>query len=238
MGTPLVSLLLPTARRPQWVYQVLRMIDAQTYKGPFEVVIVNSGEPFGYLPKYAREVRAKKKGFPEQNGQSILEAQGDIMIFMDDDDYYAPTRVERQVEPILAGRVAMTGTKMYYYVEVPAMRWWYHPPATPVPPGSPPGWQVPFFEGSACFDRCVLSHFTTAELTRIWRTPFINKLKDAGVKYEIIPNQNAIIRVQHTEGSSGDANCYARDFSKWIKTTEPVGEIPQYVTDFWKRGGK
>jgi len=211
------------------------MLEDQTYKN-LELVIVNAGEPIGDLPAFAREILAKKKGFPEQNGQTILEARGEILVFTDDDDYYAPTRIERQVEPILAGRATVTGMKMYYYVEVPAMRWYHHPPSSP-PPGSPPGWSVPFFEGSACFHRDALRHFTRAELERIWRSPFINRLKDNGEKIEIIPNRNAIVRVQHVEGSTGDKNCYTRDLSRWIPTKTPT-EIPSYVLEFWRRGGK
>lgn len=234
MTNPKVSVLLPTARRQQWVHLVLRMMAEQT-RQPDEIVIVNSGDPFTNLPSNAREVKAIKKGFPEQNGQSILEATGDIMIFMDDDDYYAPTRIERQIEPIIAGRATVTGMKMYYYVEVPAMKWYHRPPDAL--PGSPKGWNVPFFEGSGCFTREVLRHFTKPEMARIWRTPFINKLKEKGERMEVIPNKNGIIRVQHMLGSTGDQNCYTRDLSKWVKTQEPVGEIPSYVTDFWKKGG-
>ena len=231
-----LSCLLPTARRPQWVKMVLRMLAEQTVK-PWEVVIVNSGEPITGLPAYAREVKAWKKGFPDQNGQSVLEARGDIMMMLDDDDYYAPTRIERQLEPILAGRATVTGMKMYYYVEVPAMRWYHR--LTPVPrdPGVPKGWNTPFFEGSLCFHRSVLRHFTVHELTRIWRTPMCLKLAEVGEKIEVIPNQNAIIRVQHTEGSTGEKNCYTRTFdpATWAKTTAP--DLPKYIMDFWKKGG-
>jgi glycosyltransferase involved in cell wall biosynthesis len=235
VSSPLVSCLLPTARRPEWARQVCRMIAEQTYKN-LELVIVNSGEPISGLPPFAREIPARVKGFPEQNAQTMLEARGDIMVYLDDDDYYAPDRVARQVEPILAGRATVTGVKMYYYVEVPAMRWYHHPPSKPAP-GSPQGWSVPFFEGSGCFHRSVLRHFTQRELTRIWRSPFINKLKAAGEPIEVLPNKNAVVRVQHGSGSSGAPQCFSRDLSKWIATKAPP-EIPAYVIDFWKRGGR
>lgn len=234
MNAPFVSCLLPTARRPDWARQVFRMIAEQTYKN-LELVIVNSGEPISGLPTFAREVPATTKGFPEQNGQTILEARGEILVFLDDDDYYAPDRIERQVEPIAAGRATVTGFKMYYYVEVPAMRWYRHPDAVPAP-GSPKGWSVPFFEGSACFRRDVLRHFKREELRRIWRTPFVNKLKDAGERIEILPNRNGIVRVQHTAGSTGAPQCYSRDLSRWVATRAPA-EIPAYVTEFWRKGG-
>lgn len=235
MSSPLVSCLLPTARRPEWARQVFRMIEEQTYKN-LELVIVNSGDPIAGLPSFAREIPALRKGFPEQNGQTILEGRGEIMVFLDDDDYYAPDRIERQVEPILAGRATVTGVKMYYYVEVPQMQWYRHPDA-PAAPGSPKGWSVPFFEGSACFHRSTLRHFSRSAVQRIWRSPFVNKLKDVGEKIEVIPNRNAVVRVQHGAGSTGDKNCYTRDLSKWVKTRAPA-EVPTWVTDFWKRGGK
>ena len=78
MSSPLVSCLLPTARRPEWARQVFRMIEEQTYKN-LELVIVNSGEPISGLPAFAREVPALKKGFPEQNGQTITEGRGEII---------------------------------------------------------------------------------------------------------------------------------------------------------------
>jgi glycosyltransferase involved in cell wall biosynthesis len=235
MSSPLVSCLLPTARRPEWARQVFRMIAEQTYKN-LELVIVNSGEPIPDLPPFAREIPARVKGFPEQNAQTITEARGDVIVFLDDDDYYAPDRIERQVEPILAGRATVTGVKMYYYVEVPAMRWYHHPPAAALP-GSPKGWSVPFFEGSACFKREVLRHFTADQLKRIWRSPFINRLKEVGEKIEVIPNRNAVVRVQHVAGSTGAPQCYNRDLRNWVKTSQPP-EIPTWVIDFWKSGGK
>jgi glycosyltransferase involved in cell wall biosynthesis len=232
---PLVSVLMPTADRPDWARLAARLIEAQTYR-PLELVVVNAGGPITGLPSFARQVQATTKGFPEQNGQTILEGRGEILVFIDDDDYYAPDRIARQVEPILAGRATVTGVKMYYYVEVPAMRWYHHPPGSPLP-GSPKGWSVPFFEGSACFHRSVLRHFRMKELHRIWRSPFINKLKAVGEPIEILPNRNAVIRIQHVDGSTGGKNCYTRDLSRWVRTIAPP-EIPSYVIDFWKRGGK
>lgn len=238
MTAPLVSVLLPTADRPDWARMAARLIEAQTYR-PLELVVVNAGKPIEGLPSFAREVRATAKGFPEQNGQTLLECSGEIMVFIDDDDYYAPDRIARQVEPILAGRATVTGVKMYYYVEVPAMRWYHRVSPVPRDPGVPKGWPAPFFEGSACFHRSVLRHFKKHEIKRIWRTPFCMKLHDVREKIEVIPNKNAVVRVQHVEGSSGAPQCFKRDFKNpsWTPCKQPP-EIPAYVIEFWKAGGK
>jgi len=107
MNQPLVSVIIPTHNRPQFVGQALDSVFQQTY-GNLEVIVVDdaSDKPTqGVLKEYqAKEQRLhviankKNKGFVRSLNTGIKEAQGEYIARLDDDDMWCtPEKLPKQI---------------------------------------------------------------------------------------------------------------------------------------------
>lgn len=105
---PFVSIVTPTYNRSNFVPALVECYKAQTYpKDRMEWIILDDG------PSSSRDVFLREtEGLPniryiyDEEKQSVAskrnrlnrEARGEILVAMDDDDYYPPTRVEHVVK--------------------------------------------------------------------------------------------------------------------------------------------
>jgi glycosyltransferase involved in cell wall biosynthesis len=103
---PTVAVVIPTRDRPQLVRRAITSVVEQTYAGPIECVVVadQSELPPG-LPAgdgANRRVRAiandRSPGLAGARNSGILASSSDLVAFLDDDDEWLPTKLERQVE--------------------------------------------------------------------------------------------------------------------------------------------
>jgi glycosyltransferase involved in cell wall biosynthesis len=99
---PLVSAIVATYNRSDIVSQAIESILAQTYDN-IEVIVVDDGSTDGTqdsLLRYGnriRVVRQENAGPAAARNRGIVEARGEIVSFLDSDDIWLPTFVERQV---------------------------------------------------------------------------------------------------------------------------------------------
>ena len=119
---PFVSILTPTYNRRLFIPQYLRYIRTQNYKGGVEVIIADDGEiPIGDLVekdtiiRYIRLNERKPLGF--KRNLVAAEARGDILINMDDDDYYPPTRIDHAVNALLASQKMIAGASQCFFYD-------------------------------------------------------------------------------------------------------------------------
>lgn len=125
---PLVSCIVPTANRTSAIPLLLDGLLAQTYTR-LELVVVDEGaDGVGNLlsvwpeAKYTRVSSTSSIG--TMRNAACAAASGEIIIQFDDDDWYSPERVERQVRPIIDGRADVTGLTCAHVLEVDGARWW------------------------------------------------------------------------------------------------------------------
>lgn len=104
---PRVSILIPTRDRPKFLKQLLSAIYHQTYpRDLLELVIIDDGRHSiaHILPSSGIKLiyRYLDKPITIGNKRQQLKtlATGDIMVCMDDDDYYPPERVSHAVETL------------------------------------------------------------------------------------------------------------------------------------------
>jgi len=119
---PLVSILTPTCNRRLFIPQYLRYIRSQNYGGPIEVIIADDGEiPIGDLVekdtiiRYIRLNERKPLGY--KRNLVAAEARGDILINMDDDDYYPPTRVDHAVNALINSQKMIAGASQCFFYD-------------------------------------------------------------------------------------------------------------------------
>lgn len=103
---PLVSVIIPTRDRPELLEEALESVDAQTYD-PIEVVVVDGSTPplsEAFIEASLGENRSvvyrrgPRRGAAAARNAGIRSAAGDYLSFLDDDDRWLPSKVERQVE--------------------------------------------------------------------------------------------------------------------------------------------
>lgn len=112
---PLVSVVVATARGGPFLAEALRSVAAQTYPH-VETVLVDDGseDPDAVRAAAAhssavRVVRQERAGVSIARNVGVSLTRGEYLAFLDDDDRWAPTRLERQVESLTEHPTAVVG---------------------------------------------------------------------------------------------------------------------------------
>ena len=123
MKLPFVSVCTPTFNRRPFVEMMIKCFDSQDYpKNKMEWIIIDDGSdhiedvvkshPSVKYFKYDEKMTLGKK-------RNIMhkKACGDIIVYMDDDDYYPPDRVSHAVERLMENPAALCAgsSEMYIY---------------------------------------------------------------------------------------------------------------------------
>ncbi|MGI8668594.1 MAG: glycosyltransferase family 2 protein, partial [Aridibacter sp.] len=99
---PLVSVIIPAYNAEQFISQTIESVLGQTLKD-FEIVVVDDGstdETAGIAESYGAPVRCIRKtngGVSRARNTGIEHAVGKYIAFLDADDLWEPTKLEKQV---------------------------------------------------------------------------------------------------------------------------------------------
>lgn len=99
---PLVSAIIPTYNRAHIVCEAIDSILAQTYPN-IETVVVDDGstdDTLEQLKKYGKRIRIisqKNAGPAIARNRGVAESTGELIAFLDSDDIWLPSKLERQV---------------------------------------------------------------------------------------------------------------------------------------------
>jgi len=124
----LVSCIMPTKGRPEWLPQAIHYFQKQDYPNR-ELIIVDAspGNLDSLIPDDAR-IRHHRVPTPRTLGamrnNGCEAARGDIIMFWDDDDWYAANRITAQVQPILDGRADMTALTDTLFFDLDSWTFW------------------------------------------------------------------------------------------------------------------
>ena len=104
MTQPAVSVVIATRGRSALLRAALKSIAAQTYRGDIDAIVVVDQEQVDRIDvssTHARTLRvvqnSRSPGLPGARNTGLLIAQTPIVAFCDDDDEWAPDKLERQV---------------------------------------------------------------------------------------------------------------------------------------------
>jgi glycosyltransferase involved in cell wall biosynthesis len=101
--TPTISVVIPTRNRAKYILESLDSVFAQTFTD-YEVIVVDDGSTDNTQELLAPLLRAKKiryefgeaRGVSAARNRGVALAQGRYIAFLDSDDLFLPTKLEKQ----------------------------------------------------------------------------------------------------------------------------------------------
>lgn len=99
---PLISVVIPTYNYRKYVVEAIESVLAQSYQ-PLEVIVADDGSTDGTgeeLARYGDRIRyfyQENRGLPAARNLGIRAAGGEYVAFLDSDDLWQPTKLERQM---------------------------------------------------------------------------------------------------------------------------------------------
>ncbi|MCP4971863.1 MAG: glycosyltransferase family 2 protein, partial [Arcobacter sp.] len=99
---PLFSVIIPLYNKENYIENTLQSVLDQTYKD-FELIIVNDGstdnsleKTKNYLSSFVNHkiISQKNKGLSATRNKGVLEAKGEVIAFLDADDFWHPNFLE------------------------------------------------------------------------------------------------------------------------------------------------
>jgi len=119
---PLVSICTPTFNRRPFIPIMIKCFEHQTYpKDKIEWIIIDDGtDKIGDLVSHIPQVKYFKYDIKMTLGKkrNLLnqKATGDIIVYMDDDDYYPPERISHAVDTLKNSKALCAGSSaMFIY---------------------------------------------------------------------------------------------------------------------------
>ena len=130
---PLVSCIMPTANRRDFVRLALRFFQQQDYPNK-ELIIVDDGQQdvSDLVSEPARVTYLRlpsRVSIGAKRNLACLEARGSIIAHWDDDDWYAPSRLSFQITPLIQNEADITGLDSRYVLELASGQCWTISPA-------------------------------------------------------------------------------------------------------------
>lgn len=113
-----ITVVIPTFNRAGQILGALDSVRAQTLQ-PFEVIVIDDGsidsteEVLGPFMKEIRYIKTENRGVSAARNRGILEATGGWIAFLDSDDTWEPSKLQRQVDAI-----RRTGSKVCFCVSM------------------------------------------------------------------------------------------------------------------------
>jgi glycosyltransferase involved in cell wall biosynthesis len=119
---PFVSICTPTFNRRPFIPIIIKCFENQTYpKDKMEWIIVDDGtdkieDLVSHIPQVKYFKYDEKMSLGKKRNITNEKATGDIIVYMDDDDYYPPERVSHAVETLKNSKALCAGSSaMFIY---------------------------------------------------------------------------------------------------------------------------
>jgi glycosyltransferase involved in cell wall biosynthesis len=113
---PLVSIIMPTFNRAKYILNAINSCINQTHKN-IEVIVIDdcSTDKTEYVVKNIKDKRVKyyknekNSGAPESRNKGIKLSKGEYICFLDDDDIFYLTKIEKQLKKRKESKVKNVG---------------------------------------------------------------------------------------------------------------------------------
>ena len=121
-GTGGVTVIVPVYNRLQYLREAIDSVLRQTYP-KIEIIVVDDGSPLDPAPvieSYGNRIRFTRKpngGLASARNWGIERANGDYLLFLDDDDFLEPDAVETLVNALRGSEGGVWAAGKYAYVD-------------------------------------------------------------------------------------------------------------------------
>lgn len=130
MNSPLVTAIMPTRNRREFVPAAIELFLAQDWPNK-ELIVIDDGFdrigdliPPGGLVRYYHLQERRTVG--QKRNIACSRAEGEIILHWDDDDWYAPGRMTDQVNRHMEAGAVVTGYHTIYFADDELERAWQY----------------------------------------------------------------------------------------------------------------
>lgn len=120
-GRPLVSCIMPTADRRNFVSRAIRLFQRQDYPQLELIVVDDGGDSVRDMmppdPRIVYERLPARSSVGTKRNAACARARGEIIVHWDDDDWYPADRVSRQVQALQDANADVCGSSIVYYYD-------------------------------------------------------------------------------------------------------------------------
>ena len=196
---PFVSVITPTCNRRRFISAAIACFKNQTYpQNRMEWIVLDDGADSvedvfaaAALPNLRYIRSEEKQTIGAKRNRLNKEAKGDIIVAMDDDDYYPPERVGHCVQRLRAIRLVdvVGSSEMYYYFASRKEIWKFGP--MPVPNHTTNG-------PMAYRKSYAQKHIYDEEVSNAEESSFLNSYKSA---VNQLDSRKCILVIAHSENT-------------------------------------
>jgi glycosyltransferase involved in cell wall biosynthesis/GT2 family glycosyltransferase len=218
---PLVSCIMPTGNRPDFVLQSIRYLQRQDYSS-WELVIIDDGRE-GLESRLPPDGRIRYEHIPPglsiglKRNRACELARGEIIAQWDDDDWYSAQRLSAQVAPLRCGAAEISGLTGTLFFELKDWRFWNC---------TRPLHRRLFVEdvhgGTLVYFRRVwenLSRYPDRSLAE--DAVFLKQAMRRGARLQRLPNDDLYVYLRHQSNSWSFACGTYLDPAGWLRAEEP-----------------
>lgn len=217
---PLVSCIMPTRDRAEFVRHAVALLGRQDHRN-WELIVVDDGDddlrrrlPDDPRVRYVRAPAGESIG--AKRNRACALAAGEIVVHWDDDDWYAPGRLRRQVAPLLDGSADITALRTGTILDLDAWGWWR--PSDELH-------RMMFVEdvhgGTLAYRRSVWHEARFPEVSLAEDAAFLRAALRRGARLRRLDNDGLFIYVRHGESAWRFACGSFLDPRGWRRTLEP-----------------
>lgn len=195
-STPLVSCVLLTYQRRAFLPLALACYETQTYPNRELIVLDDGQDPVEDLVRDLpgiRYLRVPRMSVGAKRNEGCAAARGEIVALWDDDDWYAPTRLERQVAPLLRAQADVTALPMRVALQLPQKSFW-----TASDPLHRAMFVLDVAAGTAVFPRSVWRKFARYPNTSLAEDAFfLRQVAARGLRVKRVDHEDLFVYVRH-----------------------------------------
>lgn len=117
----MISIIIPTYNRYSFLDKAIQSVLKQSYED-FELLIVDDGSNDGsdkliqsFLDKRVRCFYQENRGVSAARNKGIIESRGDIIAFLDSDDWWKNKKLEKQLDLMKSSSCLISHTQELWY---------------------------------------------------------------------------------------------------------------------------
>lgn len=239
--SPLVSALCITHGRPRYLEMAVKLFQAQTWARK-EMIVVDDSPP---------ELRPRLRGpgikylaldarmnMGEKHNVAMRAAQGELLAYWDDDDYFGPRRFAVQADPILRGKATISGFVRDHVAQLAGPGAPYFVKFLPQHRRPrPEAWlmngvgkyRLGMHDGTAMFSREVMRHgLVHPPFIVRQKVVFLDSLAALGEKWKDLPAADHFVYVRHKR------NTWKFKEDAVLERVPRPWWFPEAVLSFWR----